>query len=337
MIATRTALPALRATRTVAARRFNSTAATPPPPTPEKKASNAPFVFGLAGVAGLAAFAYLNRGAAKAPAKPAVPALEKDTWIPVKVSKIDSYNHNTKVYRLDFQGEDAKDKVSGITVAGAIVVKTPEGEGQVLDAKGKPVIRPYTPLSPPDQRGSLDLLVKEYPTGNISKWFGTLAPGAEVLIKGPILKYEYKPNTFDKGLFVTGGSGVTPAYQFLTHALNDKSDKTKFTLLFANVNEEDILLRKEWDALAAANPDRLKVVYFLDNAPKGWNGETGYVTADKITQHFPRGEGEKVQAFVCGPPGQYAAVSGKKDGFKQGELGGALKDLGYTSEEVFKF
>lgn len=45
------------------------------------------------------------------------------------------------MYRLDFQGDDAKDKVSGITVAGAIVVKTPEGEGEVLDKKGKPVIR----------------------------------------------------------------------------------------------------------------------------------------------------------------------------------------------------
>jgi len=35
-----------------------------------------------------------------------------------------------------------------------------------------------------------------------------------------------------------------------------------------------------------------------------------------------------------GPPGQVAAVAGPKDGMKQGELGGALKELGYSSEQV---
>lgn len=66
-------------------------------------------------------------------------------------------------------------------------------------------------------------------------------------------------------------------------------------------------------------------------------GETGYITADMIKRNFERKDGEKVMAFVCGPPGQYAAVCGQKDGAKQGELKGALKDLGYSSEEVFKF
>lgn len=35
-----------------------------------------------------------------------------------------------------------------------------------------------------------------------------------------------------------------------------------------------------------------------------------------------------------GPPGQVAAVAGKKDGMKQGEVGGLLKELGYTSDQV---
>ena len=41
------------------------------------------------------------------------------------------------------------------------------------------------------------------------------------------------------------------------------------------------------------------------------------------------------QAIVwVGPPGQVAAISGPKDGLAQGELGGALKDLGYIKEQV---
>lgn len=156
-------------------------------------------------------------------------------------------------------------------------------------------------------------------------------------MKGPIQKFQYTPDMIEKGVFVAGGSGITPAYQLIDHALRNPQDKTKWTLLYANVKEEDILLREQWDALAKANPDRLKVVYFLDDPPKGWTGETGYVSKDKIAKYFPKKDGEKVKAFVCGPPPQVAAVSGPKDGMKQGEVAGALKDLGYTSEEVFKY
>lgn len=40
---------------------------------------------------------------------------------------------------------------------------------------------------------------------------------------------------------------------------------------------------------------------------------------------------------IIGPPGQVNAVAGKKDGMKQGEIGGILKELGYTEDQVFKF
>jgi cytochrome-b5 reductase len=44
-----------------------------------------------------------------------------------------------------------------------------------------------------------------------------------------------------------------------------------------------------------------------------------------------------VKVLVCGPPPQVAAIAGKKDGMKQGALDGALKELGYKEEQVFKF
>lgn len=45
----------------------------------------------------------------------------------------------------------------------------------------------------------------------------------------------------------------------------------------------------------------------------------------------------EVNCFVfcdSGPPGQVTAVAGKKAGAKQGELGGILKELGYTEDQV---
>jgi cytochrome-b5 reductase len=43
---------------------------------------------------------------------------------------------------------------------------------------------------------------------------------------------------------------------------------------------------------------------------------------------------EYASLLFLGPPGQVAAIAGKKAGMKQGELGGILKELGYTEEQV---
>ena len=36
----------------------------------------------------------------------------------------------------------------------------------------------------------------------------------------------------------------------------------------------------------------------------------------------------------AGPPGQVASLAGKKNGKEQGELGGILKELGYSQDQV---
>jgi cytochrome-b5 reductase len=68
-----------------------------------------------------------------------------------------------------------------------------------------------------------------------------MKPGeSQLLFKGPIPKYKYEPNTFDRGLCISGGSGITPMYQLISYSLGIPDDKTKWTLVFANVSEEDI-------------------------------------------------------------------------------------------------
>jgi cytochrome-b5 reductase len=45
----------------------------------------------------------------------------------------------------------------------------------------------------------------------------------------------------------------------------------------------------------------------------------------------------KGKVFVCGPPPMLNALAGPKaKDYSQGEIGGALKNLGYTSEQIFK-
>lgn len=100
----------------------------------------------------------------------------RDSWTPILLDKVEPYNHNTKIYTFSF-GEEGKEKISGGQVASALLVRSVEGDGQVTDEKGKPVIReiytskqaylangsrPYTPISAPTEKGTLKMIIKEY-------------------------------------------------------------------------------------------------------------------------------------------------------------------------------
>lgn len=93
----------------------------------------------------------------------------------------------------------------------------------------------------------------------------------------------------------------TPLYQILTHALPDPANKTKFTLIFANLTEEDILLREEFDDLKKKYSDKFDVVYALDKPKEDWKGETGHLTGEVLKKYLAKPElGEKVKVFICG-------------------------------------
>ncbi|KAF5385342.1 hypothetical protein D9615_001031 [Tricholomella constricta] len=311
-------------------RRYASTA-----PAAAKKQSNLPYAFLGAGVAGMGAYFYMDYST-KALKQEKSP-FDPENFIDFKLKKVIPYNHNTSQFVFELPNNDA----SLLPVASCVVVKSSDPDA-LKDAKGRPIIRPYTPISAPDHKGELTFLIKQYEAGNASKHIFGLKEGDTLAIKGPIVKFPYKANEFDQVALIGGGTGITPLYQVLTHALADKSNKTKFKLLFSNVTEEDILLRANLDALQKKFPDTLDIVYLLDKPQDSWTGPSGFIDADVIQQHVaPASLNEKVKIFICGafllPPGQVAAIAGKKAGMKQGELGGILKELGYTEEQVFKF
>jgi cytochrome-b5 reductase len=117
------------------------------------------------------------------------------------------------------------------------------------------------------------------------------------------------------------------------------ADKTKVTLIYGNVSEQDILMKKEFEELENTYPQRFRAFYVLDNPPEQWQGGKGYVTKELLKTVLPEPkEGEKIKIFVCGPPPMYKAISGgKKSPADQGELDGYLKELGYSKDQVYKF
>ena len=72
-------------------------------------------------------------------------------------------------------------------------------------------------------------------------------------------------------------------------------------------------------------------------APAGWSGETGFVTAAMVERVLPA-PADDAMVFVCGPPPMMKAVcGGKGPKGSQGELDGVLKHRGFDSAGVFKF
>jgi cytochrome-b5 reductase len=101
---------------------------------------------------------------------------------------------------------------------------------------------------------------------------------------------------------IAGGTGITPMLQIIRAALKNPEDKTRLSLIYANVNFEDILLKKELDTLAAAHPKRFQIYYVLNNPPQGWNGGTGFVTKDQIEKHMPSSNHD-IKVLMCGQSG----------------------------------
>ncbi|KAJ7070676.1 hypothetical protein C8F01DRAFT_1244387 [Mycena amicta] len=294
---------------------------------PKKKSNLVPMTLALSGLGGLAAYMYLNNTLAE----PLPAALDPEKFVSLSLKKVVKYNHNSSVFYFDLPPKTS----SKLPVASCLVVRATDP--QALTSKGDPVVRPYTPVETKDDTGELVLLVKKYDTGVMSKYIHELKPGQSLDFKGPISKFPYKENEFDEVTLIGGGSGITPLYQVVAHALSSKFNTTKFKLLYSNVTEEDILMREDLDALAKKFPKNLEIVHLLDKPSKEWKGPSGFINADIIKKYVASPTQQRTMIMVCGPPPQVAAIAGKKAGMKQGALGGVLKELGYTEEQVFKF
>jgi len=165
-----------------------------------------------------------------------------------------------------------------------------------------------------------------------------MKPGQQLDFKGPLPKYPWTENKHEHIALVAGGTGITPMSQLARAIFKNPNDKTKVTLVFGNISEEDILLKKEFEHLENTYPQRFRAFYVLSNPPREWTGAKGHITKDLLKTVLPEPKSENVKVFVCGPPGLYKAISGgKKSPSDQGELEGYLKELGYSKDQVYKF
>uniref|UniRef100_A0A0M3I2W8 NADH-cytochrome b5 reductase n=1 Tax=Ascaris lumbricoides TaxID=6252 RepID=A0A0M3I2W8_ASCLU len=208
------------------------------------------------------------------------------------------------------------------------VLGLPIGQHIYLSAKvdGKLTVRPYTPISSDDDSGFVELMVKVYfknvhpkfpDGGKMSQHLDSLKIGDTIDFRGPsgLIIYEgkgyfaVKPSKtadavrrrFKNVGMIAGGTGITPMLQIINAVLKKKDDPTKISLLFANQQQDDILLRDELDRLAEEHAERFHVWYTLDRPPNGWKFSTGFINETMINEHLPVPNAETV-ILMCGPP-----------------------------------
>jgi cytochrome-b5 reductase len=145
------------------------------------------------------------------------------------------------------------------------------------------------------------------------------------------------PFPYKKIAMLVGGTGISPVIQVL-HANLGETDGSSpvVTVLYGSRVQEDILanaLLQEW---AKNYTENFTVVNVLSEEPEDstWKGVRGHPNKALIEEHFPKPDEEDIQIFICGPPPMYNALSGPH-GDK--ELGGLLKEMGYSAEQVYKF
>lgn len=248
-----------------------------------------------------------------------------EDWATVELLDKKIVNHNTALFT--FATPDTE-KPLGLSTCACILVRNGS------------LIRPYTPISTNETTGKFELLIKHYPNGadgtgpQMSSYMWGMDVGTSMEFKHiPFnVKIQYPFNRSQISMLV-GGTGITPMIQALHPILGNEKDETKVTLFYGSRTQADILgkgLLDEWEKL-----DRLKVVHVLSHEPadSDWEGERGFISADILTKYdsAPK-EGHMV--FVCGPPPMYNALCGPRG---KKELTGALADMGFKAEDVFKF
>ncbi len=98
-------------------------------------------------------------------------------------------------------------------------------------------------------------------------------------------------------VLIAGGIGITPMMSMM-RTFADLGDRRTVILLYGNRDWESITFREELETLKARLS--LTIVHVLQDPPRGWTGERGFITAEMLARHLPLPYANH-EYFICGP------------------------------------
>ena len=164
--------------------------------------------------------------------------------------------------------------------------------------------RPYSISSPPNQTGYYDLTVRAVPDGFVSSHLlEEVRVGQEFSSSGPAGYFYHNPLLHGQNLvFLAGGSGVTPFMSRIREAAERGLDRN-IQLIYGCRTPDDVIFGPELDDIASRHPN-IKVDLVVSEPPAGYEGRTGFITAELIREIV--GPPENKTFYLCGPEAMYA-------------------------------
>jgi 3-ketosteroid 9alpha-monooxygenase subunit B len=159
-----------------------------------------------------------------------------------------------------------------------------------VEIDGKRLRRSYSMSTAPETDPHLRITIKRVKDGRVSAWINsTIKVGDVIDVMPPAGGFVLRDRTVPVVL-LGGGSGITPLISLAKSAL--ATTQRQITLVYANRDQASVIFAAELEALAKANPARLKVIHWLD-AERGLvdkNGLRDLGVLDAGADHY-----------ICGP------------------------------------
>ncbi|KAG0352302.1 NADH-cytochrome b5 reductase [Podila minutissima] len=353
--------PTLRSTRPTLTRSYAQPSSSSPstnsnrvvkpldrPPQQPSSAANA-ITFLAATAIGLGAYFYQwNKHRSFIPGSAASrEGISTESWTPVLLTKITPVSDHTSLFEFELPAPTT------VPITSAVYVKDDEIQA----------MRAYTPIHTApdwqvqqegeagDQVSTVQLLIKRYSEGQVSRFMHSAKPGQRIEMRGPVLIWPGNSQDLEKydhiGM-IAGGTGITAFLPIIHSALSSSEKKVKISLLFASQNPSELYFKQELDQLAKAHPDQFKVAYAIDRLPTtdgsdAWDGHVGFVHQDMVKNLLPSPDSEgsasddKFVVLVCGPESMVKHVAGTRGMSGHEPIRGVLGDMGYQRDQVFRF
>ncbi|WP_420550559.1 FAD-binding oxidoreductase [Litorivicinus lipolyticus] len=176
-----------------------------------------------------------------------------------------------------------------------------------LEIDGEQVMRSYTISSSPSVPYSFSLTIKRLPGGLVSNWMhDNMKSGDELVVHGPVGRFNVIDYPSEKVMLLSGGVGVTPLMSMARWLFDTNAD---VDIVFAHScrTPRDVIYKRELQHMDSRIENfHLHLISEQVGVGQSWYGYRGFLDATRL--ELMADDFMEREIFCCGPNAYMAAV-----------------------------